>query len=169
MYEKLPSFIETYNSIKADVTKGERNFNVECTMLPEGMQTEMKMDQKPFIIKCDAPQGLDGTNEAPSPLLVILASIGACIISVTKFWSKIDNIAIDEMKVFSRGHINLAGILGIDEKILPGYDTLEPIIRIKSSAPKEKVEELMAKVMSHCPIITNMKGVTPIKPKLEIK
>jgi uncharacterized OsmC-like protein len=165
----MPSFKETYDAIKADVKNGEKNFNVECTMLQEGMQVEVKMDTKPFIFKIDAPPGLDGTNEGPSPLLMILGSVGACIIAVSRFWSKIMDVPIEEMKVFSRGHINLASIFGIDDNMLAGYDKLEPIIRIKSSAPKEKVEAMMEKVLTHCPIITNMKGASPISPKVEIK
>ncbi len=165
----MPNFKETYEAIKADISKGEKNFNVECTMLPDGLKTEVKMGAKPFTYIIDAPPGLDGTNEGPSPLLVILASIGSCIVAVTRFWAKIMDIPIDELKVFSRGHINLGAIFGLDETKLAGYDKLEPIIRIKSSAPKEKVEELMEKVLSHCPIITNMNGASPITPKIKIK
>lgn len=163
------SFQGTYDKIKGDITAGEKNFNVECTMLKEGMQIEVKMGAKPHVMIIDAPAGLDGTNEGPSPLLAILGSIGACLIAVTKFWSKIMDVPIEEMKVFSRGHINLGAIFGLDENMLPGYDKLEPIIRIKSSAPKEKVEEMMEKVFKHCPVITNFGGASAIKPKLQIK
>ncbi len=165
----MPSFKETYEAIKDDVSKGEKNFNVECTMLPEGLQTEIKMGGKPHIVISDAPAGLDGTDQGASPLLIILSSIGACLVAVARFWSKILDVPIEEMKVLSRGHINLASIFGIDDNMLPGYDKLEPIIKIKSSAPKEKVEELMEKVLSHCPIITNMNGASPITPKIQIK
>jgi uncharacterized OsmC-like protein len=165
----MPSFKETYEAIKNDWNKGEKNFNVECEMLSEGMQVKCTMGAKPFELTIDAPPGLDGTNEGPSPLLVILASVGACIIAVTRFWAKIMNIDITEMKVFSRGHINLGAIFGIDDSKLAGYDKLEPVIRIKADAPKEKIEELMDKVLSHCPIITNMGGASPITPKLQIR
>ena len=165
----MPSFKETYEAIKADPSKGEKNFVVECTMLNEGLQTHIKMGAKPFEYIIDAPPGLDGTNEGPSPLLVILASVGACIVAVTRFWAKIMDIEIKELKVLSRGHINLAAIFGIDDNMLAGYDKLEPVIKIKSPAPKEKVEELLDKVMSHCPIVTNMNGASPIKAKYNIK
>lgn len=165
----MPSFKETYEAIKADISKGEKNFNVECTMLPDGMKTEVKMGAKPFVFTIDAPPGLDGLNEGPSPLLVILGSIGACIVAVTKFWAKIMDIRIDELKVFSRGHINLGAVFGLDDNLLPGYDKLEPIIKIKSPAPKEKVEAMMEKVLTHCPIITNINGASPINPKVQIK
>ncbi len=165
----MPSFKETYEAIKADISKGEKNFNVECTMLPDGLQTKVKMGGKPHEYIIDAPEGLDGTNEGPSPLLVILASIGGCIVAVSRFWAKIMDIEISEMKVFSRGHINLAAIFGLDDDLLAGYDKLEPIVRIKSPAPKEKVEELMDNVMNHCPIVTNMGGASPIKPRIQIR
>lgn len=165
----MPSFKETYEAIKADTTKGAKNFVVECTMIPEGLQTNVKMGAKPFEMIIDAPPGLDGTNEGPSPLLVILGSIGACIVAVTRFWAKIMNIEITEMKVLSRGHINLAAIFGIDDNMLAGYDKLEPVIKIKSPSPKEKVEDMLDKVLSHCPIITNMNGASPITPKIQIK
>ena len=138
-------------------------------MLPEGMQVKCTMGAKPFELIIDAPLGLDGTNEGPSPLLVILASIGACIIAVTKFWAKIMNIKIEEMKVFSRGHINLGAIFGIDDSKLAGYDKLEPVIRIKADAPEEKINELMDKVFTHCPVITNFSGASSIQPKVQIR
>jgi len=165
----MPSFKETYNAIKADWNAGEKNFNVECEMLPDGMQVKCSMDTKPFELIIDAPGGLDGTNEGPSPLLVILASIGACIVAITRFWAKIMDIEIVELKVFSRGHINLGAIFGLDDSKLAGYDKLEPIIRIKANASDEKINELMDKVLSHCPVITNLGGASPITPKVQIR
>ena len=167
--KRMVSFKETYDAIKADITKGEKNFNVECTMLKEGMQTEIKMGAKPHIVIIDAPLGLDGTDMGPSPLLAILGSIGACIIAVTKFWSKIMNIQVDEMKVFSRGHLNLGALFGINDDMLPGYDKLEPIIRIKSPEPEERINEMMEKVLTHCPVITNFNGATPLKYTVKYK
>ena len=168
----MPSFKETFETIKGDWEKGEKNFNIECEMLPEGMQVECTMGNPAgdsFKLLIDAPGGLDGTNKGPSPLLVILSSVGACIIAVTRFWAKIMDIKIEEMKVFSRGHINLGAIFGIDDSKLAGYDKLEPVIRIKADAPDEKINELMDKVFTHCPIITNFGGASPIIPKVQIR
>jgi len=88
---------------------------------------------------------------------------------VTKFWAKIMDIKIEEMKVFSRGHINLGAIFGIDDSKLAGYDKLEPVIRIKADAPEEKINELMDKVFTHCPVVTNFGGASQIKPKVQIR
>jgi len=165
----MPSFQETYDTIKADITKGEKNFNVECVMLQDGMQCEIKMGAKPHTFLIDAPEGLDGTNEGPSPLLAILGSIGACLIAVTKFWGKIMNVQIDEMKVYSRGHINLGAIFGLAEDMLPGYDKVHPIIKIKSPESEETIKALMDKVFTHCPAFEGFLGKSPIVPVLKYK
>jgi uncharacterized OsmC-like protein len=168
----MPSFKETYEAIKKDWGAGEKNFNIECDMLPDGMQVKCIMGNPggdPFELLIDAPGGLGGTNKGPSPLLVILSSIGACIIAVTRFWALIMNIEIEEMKVFSRGHINLGAIFGIDDSKLAGYDQLEPVIRIKANASEEKINELMDKVFNHCPVITNFGGASKITPKVQIR
>lgn len=168
----MPSFKETFEAIKADWNAGEKNFNVECERLSEGAQVICSMGNpggEDFKLLIDAPIGLDGTNKGPSPLLVILSSIGACIIAVTSFWAKLMDIKIEEMKVFSRGHLNLGALFGIDDSKLPGYDKLEPVIRIKADASEEKINELMDKVFSHCPVLTNFGGASPIKPKVQIR
>ncbi len=161
-------FKETYEAIKKNYEAGQKNFNVKCEMLEEGMQTKVDMGDG-FEILIDAPEGLGGTNKGPSPLLVILGVIGACIIAVVKFWALIEDIKIEKMEIYSRGKINLSGIFGIDEDELPGYTDFEPVIRIKADAPKEKVQELLDRALKHCPVMTNMAGATPIKPRIQIQ
>ncbi|MBA7675312.1 hypothetical protein ES703_83542 [subsurface metagenome] len=79
------------------------------------------------------------------------------------------DINITELEVFSRGHLNLGALFGIDDSKLAGYDKLEPVIRIKADASEEKINELMDKVFTHCPVITNFGGASPIKPKVQIR
>ncbi|MCP4761240.1 MAG: OsmC family protein [archaeon] len=165
----MPSFKETYAKIKEDTANGEKHFNVVCESLEEGMQTQITLGASKHIQIIDTPAGLDGTDKGPSPLLNILGAIGACIIAVTKFWAKIMEIEVTSIKVNSRGHINLASIFGIDDSMLAGYDDLEPIVTIKSPAPKEKIEELMEKVWTHCPIVTNFNMDSKLQWKLKIK
>ncbi len=168
----MPSFKETYEAIKADYANGEKNFNIECDMLSEGAQVMCTMGNPggdPFKLLIDAPLGLDGTNKGPSPLLVILSSIGACIIAMINFWAKIMDVKIEELKVFSRGHLNLGALFGIDDSKVAGYDKLEPVIRIKADASEEKINELIDKAFTHCPVITNFSGATKITPKIQIR
>jgi hypothetical protein len=72
--------------------------------------------------------------------------------------------------VFSRGHINLAGIFGTDDAHNQGmYDKLEPIVEITSSVLKEKIDELMEQVWKHCPVINNLNQDSGLTWRVKIK
>ena len=160
-------FKETYESIKQDIKNGEKNFNVQIEQQPDG-SFKATMGAKPHTIIIDAPPGLDGTDVGPSPLLIILTAVGGCIAAVTNFWAKIKGLKIDDIKVFSRGHINLGGIFGIgDEK--PYFDGLKPLVKLKTSEPKEKIDDLMKIVWEKCPIVNNMNMNSGLEWKYQTK
>ncbi len=160
-------FLETYEAIKKDISAGEKNFNVKVELQADG-SLKATMGAKPHTMIIDAPPGLDGKDLGPSPLLVILTSVGACIAAVTGFWAKIKGLKIDNIEVFSRGHINLGGIFGIgDEK--PYYDKLNPLVKLKTSEPQEKIDELMKIVWEKCPIINNMNMNSQLEWKIQTK
>jgi len=134
----MPSFKETYEAIKEDVSKGEKNFNVTCEMLSEGMQCKVTMGASKHEVIIDAPAGLDGTDQGASPLLAILGSIGACIIAVTRFWALIMDIKIESMTVNSRGHINLAAILDLMIACFQATISLNLSLELKQMRLKKK-------------------------------
>jgi len=161
-------FKETYEAVKADPAKGEKNFNVVVESQPDGSFLASMGDD--FRFTFDAPPGLGGNDIGPSPLLGILATVGACIGAVTKFWSQILNIPVTHVKVFSRGHINLAGIFGTDDANYKGmYDKIEPIVEITTTASKEQVDKLMDEVWKHCPIINNFNEKSGAEWRIKIK
>jgi hypothetical protein len=48
------------------------------------------------------------------------------------------DIEIEELTVFSRGHINLGSIFGLAEDMSPGYDKLEPMVKLDVMHSKKK-------------------------------
>ena len=161
-------FKETYEAVKADPSKGEKNFNVVVESQPDGSFLANMGDS--FRFTFDAPPGLGGSDIGPSPLLGILAAVGACIGAVTKFWSQILNIPVDNVKIFSRGHINLAGIFGTDDANYKGmYDKIEPVVEITTTASQEQVDKLMEQVWKHCPIINNFNEKSGLEWRIKTK
>ncbi len=164
----MMGFKETYEAVKSDPSKGEKNFNVVVESQPDGSFLANMGEN--FKSTFDAPPGLGGKDIGPSPLLGILAAVGGCIGAVIKFWSQIMDVPVDHVKIFSRGHINLAGIFGTDDANYKGmYDKIEPIVEITTSAPKEKVDELMDQVWKHCPIINNFNLESGLQWRLKVK
>ena len=162
-------FKEVYEAMKEDISLGERDFNVTINSLDEGMQSEIIMGASKHRFIVDSPKPMGGTDGGPSPLLYLLGSLGACLMSLIKFWAKIMDIQIDSVKINSRGHINLASIFGLADHLLPGFDKIEPVISIKSPASQEKIDELMEKVYSHTPVITAFCQESPVNCRVRLK
>jgi uncharacterized OsmC-like protein len=162
-------FLETYKAIEKDPESGERHFNVPVEFDGD-VRFKMTMDVSKHVVFTDSPAGLGGTDKAASPLFLTLGAIGACIGTVIMFWSRILDIKIDDVKIFSRAHINLAGLLGIGGgKYKPGFDQLEPIVEITSNEEQAKIDQLMEKVNTHCPIFFNLRNESPIEWKVRKK
>ena len=164
----MVGFKETLEAVKANSEAGEKNFNVIVETQDDG-SIKCTMGAKPFELIIDAPIGLDGKDLGPSPLLVILAVVGGCTAAVMNFWAKIMDIKIDNIKIFSRGHINLGGIFGTDDKLLPYFDNIRPVIKIKSSESKETIDKFMKAVWDHTPILNNMNLASGIEWKYSVK
>ncbi|MHA1292878.1 MAG: OsmC family protein [Promethearchaeota archaeon] len=162
-------FKEVYNEMKEDISKGERHFNVTINSLNEGRQSEIIMGESKHRFVVDSPIMMGGTDKGPSPLLLLLGSLGCCIMSLIRFWGEILDIPIDSIKINSRASINLAAIFGLADHLIPGFHEIEPIITIKSSAPPEKIDELMEKVYTHTPALTAFWKETPVNCKVRLK
>ncbi|MHA1106503.1 MAG: OsmC family protein [Promethearchaeota archaeon] len=162
-------FEEMFEKMKNDISVGERNFNVTINSLDEGMQTEVIMGASKHRFVVDSPEPMGGTDAGPSPLLYLLGSLGACLMSLIRFWARIMNVQIDSIRINSRGHINLASIFGLAEDLLPGFDKIEPVITIKSPESQEKIDELMDKVYAHTPGIIAFCQENPVNCKVRLR
>ena len=117
--------------------------------LPEGKQVEA--DFNGLKILFDEPVKQGGTNLGPSPLKVMLASMGACQTMTAHAIAKKMRI---ELKSFS---IDLEGDLDSDaleqkEGAPKGFTEVRYHFNIETDAPKEKVERLLTLVEDYCPV-----------------
>ncbi|MBD3187058.1 hypothetical protein GF325_09540 [Candidatus Bathyarchaeota archaeon] len=155
---------ELIEKFSNDPSLAEKNLMVKVTK-GENFRAVMKIGDLEW--QTDAPEGLGGDGDGPSPLFVMLGLIGSCQCTVAQFWSQKMGVKIDEMEVMVRGQINLQELLG--EKDGPiGFRSFSVRTKIKSSAPKEKVEEMMKQVNSHCPVFSNVMGETDMEIKTSI-
>ncbi|MHA1650468.1 MAG: OsmC family protein [Candidatus Helarchaeota archaeon] len=158
---------ETLETFKADNAKGIRKFNVRIED-NGAMSFKVSMGEKPHVVFTGSPPGLGGEDKGPSPLLLTLGVIGACIGTVIKFWAQIMDIKIDNIDISMRGNINLCGIFGIgDHKA--AFTDLKPIVRITTSEDKAKIDELLKNVEEHCPAFFLIRDANPIEWDVKLK
>lgn len=157
----LTQFVE---QVGADKHAGLARFEVE-TIWQGGTRTQAKVCDsqlgstriaRDFLIDADEPDELLGQNTAPNPQELLLAALNACMSVGYVANAAAMGVEINALKIRSHGTLDLRGFLGLDERINPGYDAIQYIVDIASSAQKEKLEKLHAIVQKTSPNFHNM-------------
>lgn len=110
-----------------------------------------------LTVTIDEPENLGGTNEGMNPVELLLCSLGACQAITTCVYAAFYGIAIDDISVELEGFRDD----GKDPSASPGYQTINYHYHIKSSAPEERIRQLLDVVEKKCPVgDTLQKGCT---------
>ena len=169
----LTQFIE---QVRIDKHAGLARFDVETTW-QGGTRTQAKVcDSKlgstriarDFLIDADEPDELLGQNTAPNPQELLLAALNACMSVGYVSNAAAMGIEINALKIRSHGTLDLRGFLGLDESVNPGYDAIQYIVDIESSAQKEKLEKLHAIVQKTSPNFHNMARAIAMRAVLNV-
>jgi hypothetical protein len=77
-------------------------------------------------------------------------------------------IILESLEIQTDGEIDLRGFLGIDPAVLPGYENLSYIVRIKGSGTKQEFAEIHEAVMATSPNFYNVSRPVTLKPTLVV-
>jgi uncharacterized OsmC-like protein len=115
-----------------------------------------------FKIFMDEPPELGGRNGAPSPLDFILAAHAGCLNYMTFFIAKELGIPVSGTEISVKGVLDPAKFAGTDRSVRAGYQSLEVMIQIKSTASPEQIARLKSELEARCPVSDNLANPTPV-------
>jgi uncharacterized OsmC-like protein len=121
-----------------------------------------------FAIHADEPRELLGENTAPNPQELLLAALNACMSVGYAASAAAWGIKLEKLEIETEGQLDLRGFLGLDPTIKPGYEAVRYTVRIRSSAPREKLEELHRWVTKTSPNFSNFATAIRMVPNLVI-
>ncbi len=100
--------------------------------------------KKAFTIVGDHPQELLGTDKGPSSVEVLLSALGHCLASGWATYGASMGISIEGLRIEVEGDIDLQGMLGLPEPgaVAAGFQDIRATYYVKSSAPREQLEQL---------------------------
>ncbi|MEF8799404.1 MAG: OsmC family protein, partial [Candidatus Bipolaricaulota bacterium] len=82
-----------------------------------GMKVETYIRDFEFVT--DEPEEMNGTNQGPTPVEYLLASLGSCICIMTRMMADKMELEIDSVSTEVEGDIDYSGIAN-PEKVRPG-------------------------------------------------
>lgn len=136
------------------------------TYLVNGVLTNATI--RKFNLNVDEPKELGGTDIAPNPVELLLAALGTCQEIVYSAYAAILGIELDSVSVDVKGELDLQGLFALGENINPGFQNIEYTTEIISPESREKLDNLVALVESHCPVLDTLTRSINVKGRVKI-
>lgn len=122
-----------------------------------------------FIVDNDEPPVLFGENRGANPVEFILHGLAGCLTTTLVCYAAAMNVDIKAITSHYEGDIDVRGLLGLSNDVRNGYDNIRVTFSIKSEAPREKIEELVALAKAHSPVFDVVSNGTPVSVRLSDK
>lgn len=122
----------------------------------------------PFTMEMDAPPPFGGTNQAPSPVPMLLGALAGCaVLFIKDTLAPQYGVAVEDVESTVQCEADGRGSYGIDDA-LPDIQNVSMTIRIKSSDTEENVEKIYQAWLERCPIYLAMIKPLAVETNLEI-
>ncbi len=117
---------------------------------------------KPFVLEGDEPPVLLGNNAGPNAVEAVLHALASCLSVGFVYNAAAQGIKIDSLDFKLEGDLDLHAFLGLSDKVRPGYETIRLTYRVKSNAPREKLEALCEYVQKTSPVLDIVRNPVPV-------
>jgi uncharacterized OsmC-like protein len=132
-----------------------------------GAGQEDSSRSKPFTLEGDEPPMLLGDNAGPNAVETVLHSLASCLAVGFIYNAAAQGIQVERLSFDVEGELDLRAFLGISDQIRPGYKNIKLSYRVKSDAPREKLEALCAYVQKTSPVLDIISNPTPVTVTLD--
>lgn len=134
--------------------------------LGDGCRVEVRAGDETLVFDMPAPLG--GTELAPSPGQYALAALAACQAITYRLWSERLGVKVETLRVDARGHVDLQGLLGLDEGTRSGFTHVDVDVQVGGPEPAERYDALRRVVNEHCPILDVFAAPVPVAASLAV-
>ncbi|HEY5627611.1 MAG TPA: OsmC family protein [Nitrospira sp.] len=114
---------------------------------------------KPFVLDADEPPVLVGQDQAANPVEYVLHALAACLTTAMVYHAAVRGIRVESVESALEGDLDVQGVLGLSDKVRPGYKEIRVQFTVKSDASAEQLKELTKFSPVH-DIVTNRVPVT---------
>lgn len=120
----------------------------------------------PHVHEMDEPPVLLGEDRGANPVEYLLTGLSGCVTTTFVAYAAAQGVKIDELRTELEGDIDLRGFLGLSEDVRPGYEQIRITFHVKSDAPREKIEELIALAKARSPVCESVRRGVPVECQL---
>lgn len=108
------------------------------------------------------PPILLGHNEGANPVEFLLHALAGCVTTTFVLHAMARGIRIRELSTELRGDLDVRGLLGLDEQVSPGYESIHIGLDVKADCSDEELDELLAVAQRHSPVCNTVCRPVPV-------
>jgi len=138
---------------------------VAKTVWRDGAVTETRARDN--VIVADEPEALGGTDSAPDPVELLLASLTSCVSIGLVTQAAKRGVELRDFEIEVEGDIDIRGYLG-DEDVRPGFGAIRYTVKVDSEAPSELIEEIVRAAERTSPMLDNISHGVPVSSRVEV-
>lgn len=110
----------------------------------------------------DEGEGDGGAGLGPDPGVFVRAGLGSCLAMGYAMWAAQIGVPIDSVEVTVEADYDASGGYGIDDTVSPGWGAVRYSAAIASSAPPQKVRELVEYADRHSSVLDIIRRAIPV-------
>jgi uncharacterized OsmC-like protein len=127
-----------------------------------GAGSEDASRSQPFVLEGDEPPVLLGENAGPNAVEAILHALASCLSVGFVYNAAAQGIRVENLEFEMEGDLDLHAFLGLSEEVRPGYENIRLTYRVKSDAPRDRLEALCDYVQKTSPVLDIIRNPVPV-------
>jgi uncharacterized OsmC-like protein len=108
------------------------------------------------------PPVLLGNNEGANPVEFLLHALAGCVTTTFVLHAMARGIAIRSLSTELKGAIDLQGLLGLDDDVMPGYQQITIRMHVSADCTDSELDDLMAYAQRHSPVCNTICRPVPV-------
>ncbi|NQY98666.1 MAG: OsmC family protein [Henriciella sp.] len=155
-------------SVKALTLKparGQRTYTNVATVDGGTVCRTVEHDQE---ITIDVGPALGGEDVGPTPSTVLRAAFSSCIAIGIKLWASREDVPIEKITVVLDTEVDARGLLGVCDRVTPGFGAITASIAVQSDADAADIERVIEKSLRYSTLMEVFCNPQSIKTSLTI-
>ena len=122
----------------------------------------------PFELDASEPPILFGHNEAPNPAEIVLHALAGCLTLTIVNVAAARKVTLTEVTSTLEGVLDVRGATGLDDAYRNGFEHIDVRFSIKGDAPREKLEEIVARAQARSAVYDIVSRPVPVHVTAEV-
>jgi uncharacterized OsmC-like protein len=108
------------------------------------------------------PPVLLGDNEGANPVEFLLHALAGCVTTTFVLHAMARGITIRALSSELEGDLDVQGLLGLDERVAPGYESIRIKLRVEADCSDRELDDLLVYAQQRSPVCNTVCRPVPV-------